>query len=199
MSIDRLTTCKTFILPLSFVWVLVTCYQLSGFLLSRVLLNVWAVALIIVCEVCISFVVFFFLIDKLQQQGLYNIEFDATPYDESQEVQQPRPPMPRITYQEIYPHGSYTFCSILQPLWLIFWKSACLRWESSWWLPWVQDFGVLVPLLISAREGNSQNSTLPMGLLWKGKFSTGSLWVRRQGSSIRWQMFRHLRFYGMRR
>ncbi|OEU23141.1 hypothetical protein FRACYDRAFT_233309 [Fragilariopsis cylindrus CCMP1102] len=115
---------KTSLLPVSFVWVLVTCYQLSGFLLSRVLLNVWAVALIIVCEVCISFVLFFFVIDKLQQQGLYNIEFDATPYDESQEVQQPRPypPMPHITYQEIFPHGSYTFFSILQSIVIDFLK-----------------------------------------------------------------------------
>ena len=110
---DRLPPDKTFLLPLSFVWVLFTCDQLSGFLLSRGLQNVWAVALIIVCEVCISFVVSFFVID---QQGLYNIEFDATPYDESQEVQQPRPPMPKITYQEIFPHGSYTFFSILQSI-----------------------------------------------------------------------------------
>lgn len=113
---------KTSLLPLSFGWVLITCYQLSGFLLSRVLQNVWAVALIIVCEVCISFVVFFFVIDKLQQQGLYNIKFDATPYDESQEVQQPRPPMPHITYQEIFPHGSYTFFSILQSIVIDFLK-----------------------------------------------------------------------------
>jgi len=84
-----------------------------------------AVALIIACEVCISFVIGFFLNFSfnhklgpgfLKSILLENNKFDATPYDESQEVQQPRPSMPRITYKEIFPHGTYTFCSILQSI-----------------------------------------------------------------------------------
>ena len=92
--------------------------ELTRYCLSGVpLLNVWAVALIIVCEVCISFVIGFFMsFSKKHADGLQNTMFDATPYDESQEVQQSRPSMPQITYQEILPHGSYTFCSILQSI-----------------------------------------------------------------------------------
>eukprot|EP00979_Chaetoceros_neogracilis_P005178 scaffold907_cov198-Chaetoceros_neogracile.AAC.15 len=116
-TIDRLTTGNTSMWHfVSFLWVLGNCHQLSKFLLSRVLLNVWAVALIIVCEVCISFVVGFFVVEKLQQLGYYDIEVGkATLYDESQEVQRPRWPM-QITYREIFPHGTHTFCSILQSI-----------------------------------------------------------------------------------
>jgi hypothetical protein len=126
--IDRLTTGKTstfpfsfvWVLPLSFVWVLFVCYKHSGFLLSRVLLNVWAVALIIVCEVCISFVIGFFIVFHCElYNGVQDIMCDAAQYDESSQEEQPRP-NPQITYQDIFP--TYTFCSILQSIVIDFLK-----------------------------------------------------------------------------
>jgi hypothetical protein len=87
-----------------------------SFCRENLLLNDWAVALIIVCEVCISFVIGYFMSFYMKHDEVQKIMFNATPYDESLELQQPCPSMPRITYKEIFPHGSYTFCSILQSI-----------------------------------------------------------------------------------
>jgi hypothetical protein len=74
----------------------------------------WAVALIIVCEVCISFVGVFLTFPLNHHDEVQKIMFNATPNDEStQELQQPRPSMPQITYQQTFPHGTFTFCSQL--------------------------------------------------------------------------------------
>jgi len=109
-----------------FVW---NIFCMSWLLSASLLLNDWAVLLIVVCEVCIFFVIgffsnFYYFGNQLSYEDelLQNIMFGATPYDESQEVQQPRPPMPRIAYKEIFPHGSYTFCSILQSIVIDFLK-----------------------------------------------------------------------------
>jgi hypothetical protein len=90
-----------------------TGFVLSAFLFS----NIWAVVPIVVCEVCISFVIGYFMSFYMKHDEVQNIMFDATPYDESsRNVPQPRPPMPQITYKEIFPHGTFTFCSILQSI-----------------------------------------------------------------------------------
>eukprot|EP00979_Chaetoceros_neogracilis_P015946 scaffold6710_cov267-Chaetoceros_neogracile.AAC.8 len=109
-------THQLFHVLLSFIWVF--GYNII-YMSSWLHLNDRAVALIIACEVCISFVIAFFMAYSKKHshdEQLQNTMFGATPYDESQEVQQPRPSMPRITYQEIFPHGSYTFCRILQSI-----------------------------------------------------------------------------------
>jgi hypothetical protein len=113
-----------------FMWIFLSNFAIVSFCRENLLLNDWAVALIIVCEVYISFVIGYFMSFSMIHDAVQNIMFDATPYDESPydddesslEVQQPCPSMPRITYEEIFPHGSYTFCSILQSIVIDFFK-----------------------------------------------------------------------------
>jgi hypothetical protein len=117
-----------------FMWIFLSNFAIVSFCRENLLLNDWAVALIIVCEVYISFVIGYFMSFSMIHDAVQNIMFDATPYDESPydddesslEVQQPCPSMPRITYEEIFPHGSYTFCSILQSIVIDLLKS-CVR------------------------------------------------------------------------
>ena len=129
-------TRQLYIVILSFLWTFVYNISLTSYGLSNVsLLNIWAIAIILACEVCISFVIGFFLNfsmthdDEVQigsRMGFHrgtqnipvqNIMFEATPYDKSsRNVPQPVRRCHELPTKRYFHMGATPFPVFCSPL-----------------------------------------------------------------------------------